>query len=424
MSTRSETSRSVFSQVSAAEVLASDEVGAASEGAARGIQEVTRPRLAILGAFPYPYPQGSQVYLTDQARALSAAADPVLLTYGRGRGELPSDLRVVRAPRRSSTRALRSGPQWGKPVADAGLLLTLVSAHRRHRFEAVLAHNAEAALVAMAARRVTGVPVIYVAHTVLRHELSAYGPPRWARVLDALGASVDRRIARSADAVIALCPEAARALRPEARGPVRVIPPGLEVREAPPLAFRERVCSELRLRPGRFVLYAGNLDGYQDLDLLAAAAEQLPESAGPVIVATHDAPESELDRPAWKRLRFVEIEPFEKIRALCFAAGVLVVTRRRPGGFPVKLLNYMETGRPIVAFEQVAAGLEHDREAWLLPADAGAPELARALHTLRESPRMGERLGRAARLHLEAHHTWPELAAETLDLVECVTRLA
>jgi hypothetical protein len=92
------------------------------------------------------------------------------------------------------------------------LLFTFLSAHRQFEFEAVLAHNAEAALVALAARRLTGVPVVYVAHTILRYELSAYGPPQWARGLDRVGESIDRGIASRADAVVTLCPEAERAL--------------------------------------------------------------------------------------------------------------------------------------------------------------------------------------------------------------------
>ena len=389
--------------------------------ARRAIRETAPRRLAILGAFPYPYPQGSQIYLTDQARALQAAgAEPVLLTYGRGRGELPSDLSVVRAPRRSSTRALRSGPQWGKPIADAALLGTLLSAHREIEFDAVLAHNAEAALVALAARALTGVPVIYVAHTVLQYELSAYGPAHWARGLDRIGQRIDRAITRSADAVVALCPEAERALAVATRGPLCVIPPGLEPRPAPDAEAQAAVCAEHGLRPGEFVLYAGNLDGYQDLDLLADAAALLPESMGPVIVATHDATLGERRRARWGSLRFIETQRFDVIRSLGFAADSLVLTRSRPGGFPVKLLNYMETGRPIVAFAKVAAGLVHDQTAWLLAEDAGPRAFADAFELLRDQPDRARRLGLGAATHLRSQHAWPALAAETLDLLERV----
>ena len=103
------------------------------------------------------------------------------------------------------------------------------------------------------------------------------------------------------------------------------------------------------------------------------------------------------------------------MRSLSFAAGVLVLTRRRRGGFPVKLLNYMEAGRPIVAFEGVASGLENGRNAWLLPRGAGARDLAHALGALLADPARGDDLGRAGRRHLEEQHAWPALARNTLD---------
>ena len=42
-------------------------------------------RLAVLGAFPFPLPQGSQVFMREHTRALiEAGAQTTVLTYGRG----------------------------------------------------------------------------------------------------------------------------------------------------------------------------------------------------------------------------------------------------------------------------------------------------------------------------------------------------
>jgi 1,2-diacylglycerol 3-alpha-glucosyltransferase len=380
-------------------------------------------RLAMIGAFPFPYPQGSQIYLAEQARAVAAlGARPVLVTYGRGSGAPPDDLVLAPGPRWLSPRAMRSGPQWSKPAADAALAATYVAEHRREPFDLALAHNAEAAAVALAARPLTGVPVLYVAHTILRWELSAYAPAGWGSTLDAAGHLVDRSIARRADGILALCDDAATALGPHARGPLRILPPGLDPASPPPDAAQLAACERHGLERGRFVLYTGNLDGYQDLDLLAEAAGELDRQSpdggagrAPIVVATHDARGSEAWLARSPRLRCIEVVNFAEMRSLSFAAGVLVLTRRRRGGFPVKLLNYMEAGRPIVAFEGVASGLEHRRNAWLLPRGAGARDLAHALAALLADPARGEDLGRAGRRHLEEQHAWPTLARNTLD---------
>ena len=134
-------------------------------------------RLALLAAFRFPAPQGSQRYADEQARALAAAgADVTLFCYGRGDGRETGSLHVVRsapwlAPARPSARLdLRKLP------SDASLMRALVSAHRSAPFDALLAHNAEAALLALALRPWLRVPVVYVAHTLWEVELAAYLP--------------------------------------------------------------------------------------------------------------------------------------------------------------------------------------------------------------------------------------------------------
>lgn len=355
-------------------------------------------RVALVGAFPFPYPQGSQVYVAEQARALAGAgAETQLVTYPAGRFQLRG----------------RSGPSLAKPFADGALIAHYVAEHRRHRFDAALAHNAEAAVAAIVARPATRVPVIYVAHTLLAHELSAYASDAWRTWLDPLGAAVDRWIARRADAIVALSEDARGMLAPWARGPIEVIPPGLDPGPAPDADARIAACRDAGVEPQRFAMYAGNLDDYQDLDVLDAAAALLRDDP-PILVVTHDARDG---AQRYRHLRVVERERFEDVRALSFSAGALVLTRHRPGGFPIKLLNYMETGRPIVARRRIAPGLENGVTAVLLPESAGATDFERAIRRLRDEPTRATALGTAAREHLLARHAWRDLAARTLDLV-------
>lgn len=374
-------------------------------------------RLALVGAFPFPHPQGSQVYFGGQARALAkAGADPVLITYSAGR-LAGGGLEHRATPRVLSRAALRSGPSFGKPLADAALLAIYLAAHRHRRFDAALAHNAEAAVVAIAARALVGVPVVYIAHTILRYELSAYAADGWKTALDRVGGSVDAGIARRADGIIALSEDAAALLAPRARCEIAVVPPGLDPPPAPSAEEQARVCRHFGLTPGSFALYSGNLDAYQELDLLDAAAARCRESGMPVVAATHHARDGALRYP---NLRVIEVSSFEEARSLHFAAEALVLTRRRPGGFPVKLLNYMEASRPIVAFAHIAPGLEDGESACLLDDSAGASELVAALRGLRSNPERARRIGAEARRTLLAHHAWPALTDQTLAFTRSV----
>ncbi len=205
------------------------------------------------------------------------------------------------------------------------------------RFDAILAHNAEAALLALhmlpAARRP---PVVYCAHTLLAQELPQYfkspRSKRFSTLLDPgaavgkrvprnadfpapgaanppapalrrggmtqswiahFGCVMDERIAARCDGWIALTQAAARVMADASDAPGRWIAPPVpgaddaEQRSSEGLAAPGRMegtdrkgreaadrVRSLGLQPGGYFLYSGNLDPYQDLPLLEAVAER------------------------------------------------------------------------------------------------------------------------------------------------------
>lgn len=372
---------------------------------------MTEPRIALLGAFPFPAPLGSQHYCAEQARALVAAGARVtIFCYASGDGSAPERTKLVRAARALSPRAIRAGPNPAKLPADAALTATFLRDSRAEDFDAVLAHNVEAAGIALAVRALGGPPVVYVAHTLLGRELDSWVPGWFAGSARVAGACADRLFAARTDAVITLCDDAADALRPYVRGPLETSPPGHRAETPPTQEQQKHACERAGVTPGAFALYTGNVDRYQDLEVLAEAARRTPEI--PVLVATHG--DARFETPHVRCVRVMT----EEARALAHACMLAIVTRRRPGGFPIKLLQYMEAGRAIVAREGIADGLTHDRDAWLVPRDAGPAAFARALHALREDPARRERLGRSACARLASHHDWSALANRSLALVD------
>lgn len=320
---------------------------------------------------------------------------------------------------------MRSGPTLGKFPADAGLLATYLAAHRKEHFDVAFAHNAEAAMIAIAARPFTKTPVVYIAHTVLEHELAAYATSAWGSLLTRAGVAVDRFIAKRADGIIALCDDARDALAPYAKGGVAIIPPGLDAEAAPTQDQVRDVCTRYSLTANRFALYCGNLDGYQDLELLADAARHLAscseaasEEILPLVIATHDAARIPDALSGVPNLSIIEVDDFAETRALIAAAQSVVLTRRRRGGFPIKLLNYMDARKAIVAFTRVAPGFESMRNAWLLDEGDGGVQLGVALQSLSKQPELRKALGEGAGQLLTSDHQWAQLTQKTRVFVD------
>jgi mannose-6-phosphate isomerase-like protein (cupin superfamily)/glycosyltransferase involved in cell wall biosynthesis len=385
-------------------------------------------RIAVLGAFAFPLARGSQVFARDHARALRAAgAELLFFCYGRGQPGESECFEIERIARWLSPRALGSGPSLGKPLADLALARRFARAHARRGFDVAIAHNAEAAAAALLARARTRVPVIYLAHTLLGSELACYSPPRFARALDALGRGVDGWLARRCDGVIALGEHTARELARlrsgdaggrRGRSDVVSIAPGLAPRAAPSLAEIERACARHGLERGCYAIYAGNLDAYQNLAELAEVARAHPEL--PIVAATA---EGESARSELAGLRIARSSA-EEARALCFGAALAVAPRRLRGGFPIKLLNYMEAGLPIVCRAGLADSLVHARSAWLISDTAGPRELGDAMQQLARERTLARELGRGARHALLREHAWPALAARTLSYADRLRRAA
>ena len=137
----------------------------------------------------------------------------------------------------------------------------------------------------------------------------------------------------------------------------------------------------------------------------------------PVVVATHAA----ADAPA--PLRTVHVGDAGEARLLTFGAAVTLLARRAAGGFPIKLLNYMEASRAIVARASVAESLVHQRSAWILADDAPPAAWAAAVNALLADPAGAARLGAEARRTLEREHDPAALARDVLALLASLARL-
>jgi glycosyltransferase involved in cell wall biosynthesis len=130
------------------------------------------------------------------------------------------------------------------------------------------------------------------------------------------------------------------------------------------------------------------------------------------VAATHSP------RRAPAPLRTIRVADADELRLLTFGAGVALLARSAAGGFPIKLLNYMEASRAIVARASVADPLEHERSGWVL--DDAAPPAAwvAAVNTLLADPARAARLGAEAHRTLERAHAPAAMARALLAVIE------
>jgi glycosyltransferase involved in cell wall biosynthesis len=318
--------------------------------------------------------------------ALARAGDSHLLVYGEGAEETGGACFTLhRASRSGATAAhrvvsaasLRSGPSLGKLARDVGLVLALRRLVARLQPDVVCAHHVEACAAAIAAH---ARPLVFVAHTALAPELPTYLPdalrPLLAPALGVAGDVLDAALARRADAVLAVSPALAGRLSRASGVAVHPIAVPWEVPTAIDAAERAQARAALGLTPrDEVVLYAGNLDGYQGLACVWGALSRL-SAARPglrVLVATasaeHPIRATLAAHGLAARTVFTSLARESERRRAYAAADVAVVPRGAVGGVPIKLLDALARGVPVVVQRRATAGLAVDDFAFVCADD-------------------------------------------------------
>jgi protein involved in polysaccharide export with SLBB domain/glycosyltransferase involved in cell wall biosynthesis len=357
-------------------------------------------RIAVVAACPFPSLRGSQVLVREIAEALAHAGHAVhVVTYPTAQHLVPIErIAIHRAPKLPGLWTARPFG-WQKLVLDLLLAWRLWQVVRRERIEVIHAHNLEAPLIAYLVRWLTGVPVVYHAHNALADELPCYFKStalRWfARYT---GGACDRLLARAANHTVALSDRLAAYLAARgAAGRIAAIAPA-----AARLAGTETPTPRRERAP--LVMYGGNLDPYQDLDCLLHGFARLRavEPQARLILVTH-APghPKTLGRAATLAeqpgVTVQVLNSFASAMRALGGADVLVCPRTSWSGFPIKVLNYMALGRPIVHARASAHAVE-DGVTGLLYDDGDAGALAKALLRVVRDPALGAQLGRQARV--------------------------
>ena len=376
--------------------------------------------IGMIAACPFPSSQGSQVLIRQLSSALSRRGHSVhVITYPFG--ELPPDpyYQLHRAKALFPYGKLEPGPSLVKPILDLMLLIKAISVARREKIDLLHGHNYEGGMVAWTAARWLGIPSIYHCHSLLSDELPTYFSARPIRRIARLFGSVfDGIAAVLADHTIAVSPEIVRKFTKteERRRKVTYLTPGIDPEEWGRIDLKE-----LKRVEGFRMVYTGNLAPFQNVPQLLEAIRTVRRDFHnvtlEVVTPSKSATLLDLARSIGveSNLSVVVEKDFKAIVPRLLRADLACSMRTMKSGFPVKNLNYMAAGLPIVCYESGAKGVI-DRETGIVVKDNDVIAFARAVSKLLKDGGLRNKMGERGRDIAFRNYNWDNLSEKVEEI--------
>ena len=315
----------------------------------------------ILMIAPEPFfePRGTPFSEYHRIRALTDLGHTVdLVTYPFGHTVAMPGLRVFRSLRPPLVTGVKIGPSFAKLPLDALLTLTVVRRAMGDRYDAVHSHE-EGGFIGVLLAGLLRVPHLYDMHSSLPQQLSNFAFTR-SRAVKSAFEWLERLMIRRSRVVIVICPtleETAREIDRHANIVLIENAPG-SVEGAADAEQAAAIRRAHGLTPAApVVLYTGTFEAYQGLDLLFAAMALVKASRPDARLLLAGGKPSQVEKARADATAagigdvtiFAGERPATEIPAYLEACDVLVSPRSKGTNTPLKIYQYLRSGKPIVA---------------------------------------------------------------------------
>ncbi len=314
----------------------------------------------ILMIAPEPFfePRGTPFSEYHRLRALSSMGHTVdLVTYPFGEDRDIPGVRIIRTLKPPFVSRVKIGPSWAKVPLDFFLALTSLRVALSGRYDAVHSHE-EGGAIGVVLAWLLGVPHLYDMHSSLPQQISNFGYEK-ATWLTKIFDWLERIMIRRSQVVIVICPQLEVAVRDvDTQVPMVLIENAMGSGDAPTPGSGANVRASLGLAEGTpMVLYTGTFEHYQGLDLLfesmPAVVKARPDVRFVMMGGEPQQVEAAKARVAAAGVAHAVIftgqRPASEVPAYLDAADVLVSPRSTGTNTPLKIYQYLRSGRPIVA---------------------------------------------------------------------------
>jgi len=344
----------------------------------------------ILPAF-YPSNKGTPASIREKCRTLQQFnQETIVICYHRYEEKEPY-AKVYRIPRNPFYKR-GSGPAFSRIFLDLLLFWKSIFVISKEKPDLLHAVTQEGALTAYFLKKIFKIPFVFDLASISQKELIASGFAKPQSLVARTASFLDKKLPQKADFNITVSQGILVWLQKRGIKKAKFIPDTVDLNLFKPQAHPK---TTNRI----FIGYQGSLAKIQNLDLLFDIA-RATTFQNPKIVfkigSSENMAELNLRIKKEKLTKKIKLEKVEFSEAPGFinSCHLMIIPRKLSVGTPVKLLNFLACGKPIVVFKKVVENLS--REKIVLKAN-NEKEFQEGILRLAQDRALQERLGQKAR---------------------------
>ena len=355
-------------------------------------------RILLMAPHPFFQERGTPIACRLLCEALCESGHEVdLLTYHEGEDVVIPGLRIRRIPRIPFVKDIPIGFSFKKLVCDALMFPVLLWRLAWTRYDVIHA-NEESVFMALVVRTCMRKPLVYDMDSSMAEQLME----KWdgLHTIRWLLEGFELLAFRYSDVVMPVCEDLAAKVRRMVPESMPVVVEDIALPDGPP----DEKVDNLRGLCGPncpIVLYVGNLETYQGMDLLLDAVSRVPAEltfrlfvigGAPAAVTAYAAVAEE--KKIADRVLFLGARPVRQLNRYLAQADILVSPRIKGQNTPMKVYSYLASGKPVLA-TRIRSHTQAMDEASACLADPLPATFAAALTKLIQNKELREQYGRA-----------------------------
>ncbi len=359
-------------------------------------------KILFLAPQPFFTNRGTPIAVRAALQALAAQGHTVdVLSYHEGEDVQIESVTHHRTAKPPFVKRIPIGPSWQKALCDLAMTFKAVSMARRNNYDVIHAVE-ESAFIAWLIRPLFGIPYIFDMDSLMSLQIieknKLLTPIAW------VFSWMEKRTVKRSQGVLAVCPALVDvAMRYHPTGNVALLPDipftGSDADALP---------DPLTQATGTRLMYVGNLETYQGIDLMLDAFAKVADTHKDATLLIVGGSAEHIQQYKAKagalhdqgRVIFVGPVPIDSLGAVLTYADILVSPRTMGNNTPMKIYSYLQSGKPVVATRLAThTQVMNDDVCILVEPDPNA--MALGMTKLIDSAETRQKIGDAGKTYVE-----------------------